>query len=41
MQFVYSCALAIMVVIVVIFKSDGFYDRENLGAFTLLVFLYG
>ena len=30
-----------MVVIVVIFRPDGFYNRENLGAFALLVFLYG
>ncbi|XP_070186023.1 uncharacterized protein [Littorina saxatilis] len=40
-MFVYCIALGVMVIIVVIFKTDGFYDRENLGAFTLLVFLYG
>ncbi|KAK7500956.1 hypothetical protein BaRGS_00007836, partial [Batillaria attramentaria] len=39
--FVYSVMLGLMVVIVVIFKTEGFYARENLGAFALLIFLYG
>ncbi|KAL8581035.1 hypothetical protein ACOMHN_012686 [Nucella lapillus] len=38
---VYSCALGIIVIIVVIFRTEGFYDRSNLDAFALLVFLYG
>ncbi|XP_076450764.1 uncharacterized protein LOC143286815 isoform X2 [Babylonia areolata] len=38
---VYTFSLVVMVIIVVIFKNDGFYDRNNLGAFALLVFLFG
>lgn len=40
-QLIYTIMVGLMVAIIAMFKNDGYYARSNLGAFALLVFLYG
>ena len=40
-QFMYGITVGLATALVAIFQTDGFYLRQNLGAFAAILFLYG